>query len=162
MREHYLVSNRDEADADGNMPCRCGDWREPGPMGSDEDDWDHHLAEAVLAVRDHRMEQLTAVFDENARRHKATQARVDELLADLAAETALRKERTELHDLWRAEANELGAAIKRVRDLHTRVAVNDECHECSKRDYPDYSVPWPCPTIAALDGPADITPETTP
>ena len=50
MREHYLCTSREEADADGNMPCRCGDWREPGPMGSDEDDWDSHLADAVLAV----------------------------------------------------------------------------------------------------------------
>jgi hypothetical protein len=48
MRKHSLCTNRDEAD--GNMPCRCGDWREPGPMGSDEDDWDSHLADAVLAV----------------------------------------------------------------------------------------------------------------
>ncbi|WP_405925458.1 hypothetical protein [Streptomyces sp. NBC_00035] len=50
MREHYLCTDRAEADADGNLPCRCGDWREPGPMGSDEDDWDSHLADAVLAV----------------------------------------------------------------------------------------------------------------
>lgn len=56
MREHYLITNRDEADADGNMPCRCGDWREGGD--ADEYDWDHHLAEAVLAVRDRRMDQL--------------------------------------------------------------------------------------------------------
>lgn len=50
MREHYLVTDQDEADADGNLPCRCGDWREPGPMGSDEDEWDAHLADAVLPV----------------------------------------------------------------------------------------------------------------
>ena len=50
LREHYLHASREEADADGNMPCRCGDWREPGPMGSDEDDWDAHLADTVLAA----------------------------------------------------------------------------------------------------------------
>ena len=50
LRKHYLCTNRDEADADGNMPCRCGDWREPGPMGSDEDDWDSHLAAVALSV----------------------------------------------------------------------------------------------------------------
>jgi hypothetical protein len=61
MREHYLITNRDEADADGNMPCRCGDWREGGD--ADEYDWDHHLAEAVLAVRDRHMEQLLAEVD---------------------------------------------------------------------------------------------------
>ena len=50
MREHYLSTNRDEADADGNLPCRCGDWREPGAEVDDENDWDAHLADAVLAV----------------------------------------------------------------------------------------------------------------
>lgn len=48
MREHYLCTNRDEADADGNMPCRCGDWREPGAEADNENDWDSHLADAVL------------------------------------------------------------------------------------------------------------------
>ncbi|MCX5336926.1 hypothetical protein [Streptomyces sp. NBC_00140] len=50
MREHYLCTNRDEADADGNLPCRCGDWREPGAEVDDENDWHAHLADAVLAV----------------------------------------------------------------------------------------------------------------
>ena len=50
MREHHLLTNREEADAGGNFPCRCGDWREPGPMDGDEYDWDSHLADAVLAV----------------------------------------------------------------------------------------------------------------
>jgi hypothetical protein len=50
MREHYLVTDREEADADGNLPCRCGDWREPGAEGDDENDWDSHLADAVLSV----------------------------------------------------------------------------------------------------------------
>jgi hypothetical protein len=48
-RQHYLVMTG-EADADGNLPCSCEDWREPGPMGSDEDDWDSHLADAVVAA----------------------------------------------------------------------------------------------------------------
>lgn len=50
LREHYLCTNRDEADADGNLPCRCGDWREPGAEADDENDWDSHLADAALAV----------------------------------------------------------------------------------------------------------------
>jgi hypothetical protein len=50
MREHYLSSNRDDADADRNMPCVCGDWREPGAETDDENDWDSHLADVVLAV----------------------------------------------------------------------------------------------------------------
>lgn len=43
------------------------------------------------------------------------------------------------------------AAVERVRAQHTRVAITDDCYQCSQRDYPDYSVPWPCPTIRALD-----------
>jgi hypothetical protein len=57
MREHWL--NLDgEPDADHNFPCFCGDWRE-GP----DEDWDDHLADAVLAVRDHAMQQLRAERD---------------------------------------------------------------------------------------------------
>lgn len=43
------------------------------------------------------------------------------------------------------------AAIARVRALHRHNPNSDTCEPCSDRDYPDYSVPWPCPTIAALD-----------
>jgi len=50
LREHYLSTDRDEADADRNMPCRCGDWREPGAEADDENDWDTHLADVALAV----------------------------------------------------------------------------------------------------------------
>lgn len=66
MREHYLHTSREEADADGNMPCRCGDWREPGPMGSDEDDWDSHLADAVLPVLYREWPWLRAEADQTA------------------------------------------------------------------------------------------------
>ena len=50
MREHYIVTNREEADADGNLPCCCGGWREPGAEVDDENDWDSHLAETALSV----------------------------------------------------------------------------------------------------------------
>ena len=50
MREHWLCTIREEADADGNLPCRCGDWREPGAEVDDENDWDAHLADVALAV----------------------------------------------------------------------------------------------------------------
>ncbi|MET7746558.1 hypothetical protein [Streptomyces sp. NPDC005385] len=50
MREHWLSTNREEADADGNLPCRCGDWREPGAEADEENDWDAHLAEMALAA----------------------------------------------------------------------------------------------------------------
>lgn len=50
LREHFLCTTRYEADADGNLPCRCGDWREPGAEVDDENDWDSHLADVALAV----------------------------------------------------------------------------------------------------------------
>ncbi|MFC8008684.1 helix-turn-helix domain-containing protein [Streptomyces cinereoruber] len=40
----------------------------------------------------------------------------------------------------------------RIRALHSRNEHTGTCEECSKRDYPDYAVPYPCPTIEALDG----------
>lgn len=43
------------------------------------------------------------------------------------------------------------AAVRRVRELHRRNANTGDCEHCSERDYPDYAVPHPCPTIAALD-----------
>jgi hypothetical protein len=50
MSAHELDTDRAQADADGNAPCVCGNWREPGPMGSDEDSWDAHMADVALAV----------------------------------------------------------------------------------------------------------------
>lgn len=43
-------------------------------------------------------------------------------------------------------------ATDRVRTLHRRNEHTGDCEHCSKRDYPDYAVPWPCATIQALDG----------
>ena len=51
---------------------------------------------------------------------------------------------------------QLLAAEARVRTLHRRNEHSGVCEHCSEHDYPDYAVPWPCPTIRALDGePAD-------
>lgn len=44
------------------------------------------------------------------------------------------------------------AAVERVRALHVRNANTGDCEHCSERDYPDYAVAWPCPTIRVLDG----------
>ncbi|MBV2364284.1 hypothetical protein [Streptomonospora nanhaiensis] len=63
LREHYLVLDRRAADADGNLPCCCGGWREPGPMGTDEDGWDAHLADAVMAVVAPEIAERDAVVD---------------------------------------------------------------------------------------------------
>jgi hypothetical protein len=99
MREHYLVTDREEADADGNLPCRCGDWREPGAEVDDENDWDSHLADAVLAV-------LPATTDRAA----------------VAAERdSLGREADRLRKDWvkmRTRAESAEAAIERVRRLH--------------------------------------------
>lgn len=111
MREHYLADNRDVADAGGNMPCRCGDWREPGPMGADEDDWDSHLADAVLAVVHPRLDRhaeqacrdqaevrrLTALVGQYADRAIANGQRADEAEAALArVRAAVAERRTEV------------------------------------------------------------------
>lgn len=51
------------------------------------------------------------------------------------------------------EARELAAAaVARVRALHVRNSHTGTCEPCSAADYPDYAVPWPCPTIRALNG----------
>ena len=55
--------------------------------------------------------------------------------------------------LQRAEQAE--SAIVRVRALHKRNEHTGDCEHCSARDYPDYAVPWRCPTIAALDEPKE-------
>ncbi|MFE3031543.1 hypothetical protein ACFXKY_07830 [Streptomyces canus] len=44
------------------------------------------------------------------------------------------------------------AATERVRALHRRNEHTGDCEHCSAGDYPDYSVPYPCPTIRALEG----------
>ncbi|MFD8777567.1 hypothetical protein [Streptomyces sp. NPDC059916] len=46
--------------------------------------------------------------------------------------------------------DQLLAATDRVRQLHARNQHTSDCEHCSERDYPDYSVTWPCPTIQAL------------
>ncbi|MEU5624252.1 hypothetical protein [Streptomyces tendae] len=74
-----------------------------------------------------------ALFEETARRHKGAIARVDELLA----------------------------TIERVRALHqpqpdgTGFDDGQQCRTCSQDggDGYQYLVPWPCPTVRALDEP---------
>lgn len=43
------------------------------------------------------------------------------------------------------------AQITAIHALHARNPNTGDCEHCSERDYPDYAVPWPCPTIRALD-----------
>lgn len=49
------------------------------------------------------------------------------------------------------------AAIARVRAVHPRSESGTVCVTCSERDYPDYEVPWPCPTITALQPPKETS-----
>lgn len=53
------------------------------------------------------------------------------------------------------------AAIARVRALHRRNEHTGTCEHCSQRDYPDYAVPSPCPTVQALDEPGPAHTDTT-
>lgn len=53
----------------------------------------------------------------------------------------------------RLEAAE--AAIAHVQALHVGNANAGACEHCSERDYPNYAVPFPCPTIRALDNPKE-------
>lgn len=50
-------------------------------------------------------------------------------------------------------------AIAAVHALHVRNPNCGDCEHCSERDYPDYAVSWPCPTMQAL---GDLQSEETP
>lgn len=139
MRMHYLCTDRNEADADGNLPCRCGDWREPGAEVDDENDWDSHLADAVMRVRDRHLQQLRQRLELAEHFHQdiaSVQQNADQLGEDLdsAAETIatrtveinrLTEERAEWEatayrhaKLWRTEqqrADQLAATFYRIR-----------------------------------------------
>ncbi|MET9142411.1 hypothetical protein [Streptomyces sp. NPDC004042] len=101
LREHYLSTNRDEADADRNMPCRCGDWREPGAEADDENDWDTHLADAVLTVLSTAADRYRTAW--HSARHRA---------AVLSAEVTRR-------------APLLGEYAAQIADLRTMYAVSE-------------------------------------
>jgi hypothetical protein len=97
-------------------------------------------ADAVMAVRDEELARLRT---------------------DLAAETALRRERSELYDLWRSKANQLGDQLRRVQALHIPSSYPNPdgpgnityCLGCENT-----TGGHPCNTLNALDGPADTTP----
>jgi ParB-like chromosome segregation protein Spo0J len=125
------------------------------------------LAPAVAAVRDHRMEQLTAernMLGRDADRLRRdwttmrTRAEQAEDLLRVAHDTSNRSEAERARAVQRAETAE--AAIKRVRDLHrpegvVAAAEHGERPDCATCGYNTY----PCPTLRALDGPAGTTPE---
>ncbi|MGW4270818.1 hypothetical protein ACWEGQ_00270 [Streptomyces seoulensis] len=46
--------------------------------------------------------------------------------------------------------DQLLSASERVKQLHRRNEHTGDCEHCSARDYPDYAVPWPCPTVQSM------------
>ncbi|MFP8960013.1 DUF3846 domain-containing protein [Streptomyces nanhaiensis] len=80
----------------------------------------------------------------------------DTVMAVAEAETAelracLARQATSIRELAQT-VRDAEAALDRVRALHVRNQNTGDCEHCSERDYPNYAVPWPCPTIRALDG----------
>lgn len=141
MREHYLSSSRDEADADGNMPCRCGDWREPGPMGSDEDDWDTHLADAVLAVP--AIRALTEARD--ALRH----AEGDRDAADEATQQL--RELLELaQDGAKGWQEECGKAVRRIERVQSAAESDPPLEKFMGEEPTEYARGWAA-AMAAIE-----------
>jgi hypothetical protein len=82
---------------------------------------------------------------------------------DAARELVLAPLKTEPPTWWqphtRPSREQLLEAIAAVHALHVRNPNCGDCEHCSERDYPDYAVPWPCPTMQAL---GDLQPEVTP
>lgn len=52
----------------------------------------------------------------------------------------------------RPTREQLLQASAAVHGLHVRNPNSGTCEHCSERDYPNYEVTWPCPTIQALGG----------
>ncbi|WP_157251102.1 hypothetical protein [Nonomuraea typhae] len=62
------------------------------------------------------------------------------------------------------QVKDLRAALERIREVHRCVTHRkprgeevSTCAHCSEDSYPYYEVLWPCPTIAALNGPQEET-----
>ncbi|HZE38756.1 MAG TPA: hypothetical protein VE172_08080 [Stackebrandtia sp.] len=86
------------------------------------------------SVRDEEMERAHGEIGRLGNRVKALEALGEEL---------------------RRQRDKAEAAVERERQLHVRNVNTGDCEYCSERDYPDYAVPWPCDSIAALDAPAE-------
>jgi hypothetical protein len=88
------------------------------------------------------------VTDANGRRM------LNERRTDVARDTVTVPLRAEPPSWWqphlRPSREQLLEAIAAVGKLHVRNPNTRTCEHCSERDYPDYAVPWPCPTMRAL------------
>jgi hypothetical protein len=67
----------------------------------------------------------------------------EEMLADTILEMG------ESLSAAKSRTTNLEAAIQRVRELHSRVEVWNECAVCTEHAE---ALPYPCPTIQALEG----------
>ncbi|MFG2359423.1 hypothetical protein [Streptomyces sp. NPDC048521] len=89
-------------------------------------------------------------LDQDGRKH------LDERGENVARRTVAVPLKVEPPEWWqpyqKPTRDQLLASVQEVRKLHRRNEYTGDCEHCSERDYPDYAVPHPCPTIRALDG----------
>ncbi|MFJ3043661.1 hypothetical protein [Streptomyces tendae] len=87
-------------------------------------------------------------LNSDGRRH------VDERGLSAARERRMTPLLVEPPDWWepyrKPTRDQLLDVLAKVQALHRCNEHTGDCEHCSQRDYPDYSVPWPCPTMRAL------------
>lgn len=79
---------------------------------------------------------------------------LDERMHSAAIETRTVPLTVEPPDWWtphiKPTRDQLLDAVAAVSKLHACNANTGACEHCSARDYPNYEVPWPCPTMQAI------------
>ncbi|MFJ6073669.1 hypothetical protein ACIQFU_22980 [Streptomyces sp. NPDC093065] len=124
----------------------------------------HHLAAAI-----HAGAPWTASHAETAARIRGAITGPGTLVAEETVSRALFEETARRHKGAIARVDELLATTERVRALHqpqpdgTGFDDGQQCRTCSQDggDGYQYLVPWPCPTVRALDEPAPAATEAT-
>ena len=93
-------------------------------------------------TRDEMQAQIDLLRQENDRLRRSVGVLVEDYVGVREEKAALREENADLR-----------AAIERVRTLHTSVEIGfgPICNECSSAS-DGWIVPYPCPTLRALDG----------
>jgi len=92
--------------------------------------------------------RMAASFAEKANEQRA---RAEQAEAELAVSREVARSNREHVRAIVPELEKAEAAIARVRALHTRNGHTGDCEHCSAGDYPNYSIPDPCPTLRALN-----------
>lgn len=108
------------------------------------------LTDAVMAVADAQLAEQAAI---DTQVMEKADRECDEHIAAGRAFRQLAEQAQAWGEQHRDRANRYRARVDRVRALHVRNQNTGHCEHCSERDYPDYAVPHPCPTIRALDAP---------